>query len=169
MKRIRALVLALCFLFALGGCNQASQSEKSYSAASLPPDAPAHTEVGSIADIINNGAVSVEYKLGDEWVSENIDTATAKALIGRLTDAFPEQFGLVASAYMPEDIIIKVNLEESAQHKVNVNSSAADIREITISTIEISHDGVAFLMPQCTPLGKIKDIDTVLSPDASEK
>lgn len=169
MKKVFALSLAICCLWLFNGCNRSAQNKSAHSEAAFSSEASSETQAESIADIISKAAVSVEYKLKDGWVVEPIDTAAAKAFIDKLIGAFPEQFGEVAFAYSPEDIIIKISLGENAQHCVDVSSNAVAVKEVTISSIEISHDGVVFLRPQGTSLAGIKNMDAVLAYNAPAK
>lgn len=137
-------------------------SESVNKESSTKSDSSSQSSPDSIADIIRD-AVSVEYRSNAEWVSADIDSTEGENFIKSLIALFPKQFGEVAAAYMPEDIVIKIILEKATQYNVDTSSSASETREVEISTIEIATNGVVFLMPQGLSLAAVKDVETILS------
>lgn len=172
MNKIAALLLSACLLLTMGGCkakpsNPEIESNVVREDSSEQSSESSQPEAESISDMINDAA-SIEYQKSGEWISMDLDSVEAQDFVQRLTGLFPEQFGEVAAAYMPEESVIKIHLAESAQHHVNVSSNADVIRTVEISTIEINKNGIVFLFPQGTTLAAIKNIGTILTDATSD-
>lgn len=165
MKKLITIVLCISLLL-ITGCHKndppKSPQTESNNAEELNTSSTDESlsDISSISSIIER-SLSIEYISNEDWVTLDTSSEEGKDFIIKLNKIFPENFGECACAYIPEDIIIKFNLDE-AQYNINGSSGAMDIKKVTISTVEIDSNGIVFLMPQGTALAKIKNISTIV-------
>lgn len=172
MKKIYILTLVFIMIMTFVGCQHSGvnggfgphpdtipkeKNNEELNTSSIDESQP---DISSISSIIER-SLSIEYLSNEDWVTLDTNSEEGKSFIKQLKEAFPKNFGEVASAYIEEDIIIKFNLEE-AQYNINGSSEGTNTKEVTICTIEIDSNGIVFLMPQGTALGKIENIDCIL-------